>query len=182
MLKSLKRLSASIFFLSLTVSPSLEATSGRQILRPVDNVQIERFMGPWYVISHIPTFIERKSYNAVETYSMNEDGQIDVTFTYRKGSFDGPKRKLMPKAFLKKGGKASEWDIQLLWPFWSDYQIIDLDVDYQWTIVGVPSKRYAWIMARKPFMDRDLHRKLVIKLKDSGYNIRKLRIVPHKWD
>tara|TARA_Y100000591_G_scaffold323878_1_gene342381 strand:- start:5 stop:553 length:549 start_codon:yes stop_codon:yes gene_type:complete len=182
MLKSLKRLSASIFFLSLNVSPSLEASSGRQILRPVDNVQIERFMGQWYVISHIPTFIERKSYNAVETYSMNEDGQIDVTFTYRKGSFDGPKRKLMPKAFLKKGGKASEWDIQLLWPFWSDYQIIDLDVDYQWTIIGVPSKRYAWIMARKPFMDRDLHRKLVIKLKDSGYNIRKLRIVPHKWD
>ena len=64
-----------------------------QILRPADNVQIERFMGPWYVISHIPTFIERKSYNAVETYSMNEDGQIDVTFTYRKGSLT-PKKKV----------------------------------------------------------------------------------------
>ena len=182
MLKSLKSLTGSIFFLSLTLSSSLEAANGHQILRPVDNVQIERFMGAWYVISHIPTFIERKSYNAVESYSMNADGQIDVTFTYRKGSFEGPKRTLKPKAFIKKGGKASEWDIQLLWPFWSDYQIIDLDVDYEWTIVGVPSKRYAWIMARKPFMDQNLHEKLALKLKDSGYNTKKLRIVPHKWD
>ena len=182
MLKSLKKLSMSFFLISLIFLPELEARSGRQMLRPVDHVQIERFMGSWYVISHIPTFIERKSYNAVESYSMNADGQIDVTFTYRKGSFDGPKRKLTPKAFLKKGGKASEWDIQLLWPFWSDYQIIDLDVDYQWTIVGVPNKKYAWIMAREPYMDKDLHSKLVLKLKDSGFNIKKLRIVPHKWD
>ena len=168
-------------FLSL-FSSNLSAYSQRQILRPVDNVEIERFMGPWYVISHIPTFLERKAFNAIESYALNEDGKIDVTFTYRKGSFDGPQRKLTPKAFVKEGGKASVWDIQFLWPFWSDYLILDLSHDYEWTIVGVPNKKYAWIMARKPYMDPALHKKLVLKLKDSGFNTKKLRLVPQKWD
>ena len=182
MVNSLKKVTFCTLLLSLLLLPESKAHSRRQTLKPVNNLEISRFMGPWYVISHIPTLLEKKAYNAVESYSLNEEGRIDVIFTYRKGSFEGPKRKLTPKAALKKGGKASEWDIQLLWPFWSDYQVIDLSIDYQWTIVGVPNKKYVWIMARKPFMDPALHRKLVLKLKDSGFNTKKLRMVPQKWD
>jgi len=161
---------------------TVNARSQRMTLRPVDNMEIERFMGPWYIISHIPTLFEKNTYNGIESYELQDDGQIDVTFTFRRGSFDGKERTIRPKAFLKEGAKASEWDIQLLWPFWSDYQILDLDVDYQWTVVGVPNKKYAWIMARKPYMDPRLHSKLVLKLKDSGFNTKKLRMHPQKWD
>ena len=43
-------------------------------LKPVEHVDLSRFMGRWYVIANIPTFLEKNAYNAVETYAMNEDG------------------------------------------------------------------------------------------------------------
>ena len=34
-------------------------------LKTVDYVDLERFMGDWYVIANIPTFIEKGAVNAV---------------------------------------------------------------------------------------------------------------------
>jgi apolipoprotein D and lipocalin family protein len=34
------------------------------------SVDLERFMGDWYVIANIPTFIEKGAHNAVEGYQM----------------------------------------------------------------------------------------------------------------
>jgi len=59
-------------------------------LKTVDGVDIKRFMGPWYIIACIPTFIETDSYNGVETYRLDPDGTIDTVFTFNQGGFDGP--------------------------------------------------------------------------------------------
>jgi hypothetical protein len=45
-------------------------------MKTVDYVDIDRFMGSWYVIANIPTFLEKEAYNAVETYSLNNDGTM----------------------------------------------------------------------------------------------------------
>jgi apolipoprotein D and lipocalin family protein len=58
-------------------------------MKTVEHVDIDRFMGPWYVIANIPTFLEKEAYNAVEIYSLNDDGTIATNFTFRKGGFDG---------------------------------------------------------------------------------------------
>ena len=42
----------------------------------VDYVDLDRFMGDWYVIATIPTFLERDAYNPIETYQLNSDGTI----------------------------------------------------------------------------------------------------------
>ena len=34
-------------------------------------------MGDWYVIANIPTFIERDAFNAIESYELDSDGNID---------------------------------------------------------------------------------------------------------
>jgi apolipoprotein D and lipocalin family protein len=51
-------------------------------LKKVENVDLKRFMGKWYVIANIPTFIEKGAHNAVETYTWNKkEKRIDVLFT-----------------------------------------------------------------------------------------------------
>ena len=64
------------------------AAKGPEI-KTVDYVDIDRFMGAWYVIANIPTFLEKEAYKAVETYSLNDDGTIATKFTFRKSGFDG---------------------------------------------------------------------------------------------
>ena len=60
----------------------------------VSHVDIDSFMGDWYVIAHIPAYIEKNAYNAIESYKKNADGTIATTFTFNEGSFDGPKKKI----------------------------------------------------------------------------------------
>ena len=48
-------------------------------LKTVDYVDLERFMGDWYVIANIPTFIEKGAVNAVESYELDSKGRINTS-------------------------------------------------------------------------------------------------------
>ncbi len=145
--------------------------------KPVD---LKMFMGDWYVIAHIPTFIEKKAYNAVEHYDLKEDGSIGTTFTFNKGAFDGPLKTYHPRGFVHNRETNAEWRMQFLWPFKAAYLITRLDDDYQTTIVGVPSRKYVWIMARTKTIPRAYYEKLVAEVKRSGHDVSKLREVPQR--
>lgn len=65
------------------ISVLASACSTSPPLDTVDYVDLDRFMGDWYVIAHIPTFIETDAYNAVESYRLEDNGTIDTVFTFR---------------------------------------------------------------------------------------------------
>ena len=75
----------------LAVALSACASRGPE-MKTVEYVDLERFMGSWYVIANIPTFLEKGAHNAVETYELDDDGSIMTTFTFRKDSFDGEQK------------------------------------------------------------------------------------------
>ena len=150
-------------------------------LETVDYVDLERFMGDWYVIGNIPTFVEKEAYNAVETYELNEDGTIATTFTYRKGGFDGPMKKMQPKGFIVDEESNAEWAMQFIWPFKGEYLVIYLDDDYSTTIIGRNKRDYVWLMARTPTMDSSKYEAAVKYIQQVGYDISELRKVPQRW-
>ena len=41
-------------------------------IKTVPEVNLKSFMGPWFVIAHIPTFIEKNAFNAIESYELNK--------------------------------------------------------------------------------------------------------------
>mgnify|MGYP000399795343 CR=1 FL=1 len=51
-------------------------------MKTVSYVDLERFMGDWYVIANIPTFIEKNAFNAVESYRLDSDGTVATTFKF----------------------------------------------------------------------------------------------------
>lgn len=151
-------------------------------LKKVPQVDTKRFMGKWYVIANIPTFIEKDAHNAIETYSWNEkEDRIDVLFTFNKGGFNGEKKSYPQKAFVHdKSG--NEWRIQFFWPLKFPYLIIDLAEDYSYTVIGVPNRSYVWIMARSPSMDAQIYEGIIERLKIQKYDVEKIQKVPQKWD
>jgi apolipoprotein D and lipocalin family protein len=86
-------------------------------LETVDRVDLDRFMGDWYVIANIPTFIEKGAHNAVETYRLDDDGTIATTFTFRKDAFDGPEKQYHPRGYVRDAQTNAEWVMQFVWPF-----------------------------------------------------------------
>ncbi len=152
--------------------------NGKTPIPPVANVDLPRFMGDWYVIANIPTFIERESYDAIETYAMREDGKIQTTFRHRKGGFDAPVDTMRPVATVRAGSNNAVWGMQFVWPIKAEYVIVYLDEGYTQTIIGRSARDYVWLMARTPQISDADYAAHVERLKALGYDTSKLRRVP----
>jgi len=148
---------------------------------PVKQVDLQRFMGDWYVIGNIPTRPERNAFNAVESYTLQPDGRIDTRFRYREGAFDGPLKTMNPVGSVVPGTGNAVWGMQFIWPVKAEYVIVDVDKDYQLTIIGRSDRDYAWIMARTPSISEPVYEAAVSRLKTLGYATDNLRRVPQRW-
>ena len=151
-------------------------------IRTADAVDLPRFMGDWYVIGNIPTFIETEAYNAVETYALNPDGTVATTFAFNAGGFDGKRKTYNPKGFVRPGTGNAVWGMQFIWPFKAEYRILYVDPEYQTTIIGRSARDYVWIMAREPNVPEAVYTELVSWIEADGYDVSKLRRVPQQWD
>ena len=149
-------------------------------LKTVEKVDIQRFMGQWYVIACIPTFIESDSYNGVETYTLNPDGSVDTVFTFRKGGFEGQLKRYNPRGFVVENTGNAVWGMQFIWPLKSEFIIAYLDKDYTSTIIARNARDYIWIMARTPFINDSQYQELTKTVANLGYDVSKLRKVPHQ--
>jgi apolipoprotein D and lipocalin family protein len=150
-------------------------------LRTVERVDLKRFMGTWYVIASIPTFIETDAFNGVESYRLDADGTVDTTFTFRKGAFDGPLKTYNPRGFIVDTASNATWGMQFIWPIKAEYLITHLSDDYSQTVIGRNKRDYVWIMARSPQIPEADYQRIVAALAAQGYDVTKLRKVPQRW-
>jgi apolipoprotein D and lipocalin family protein len=154
--------------------------NGKTPIPPVANVDLPRFMGDWYVIANIPTFVERESYDAVETYALRKDGKIQTTFRQRKGSFDAPIDTMRPVGTVRAGTNNAVWGMQFIWPIKAEYVIVYVDDAYSQTIIGRSARDYVWIMARTPQISETDYAAHVERLRAMGYDTAKLRRIPQR--
>lgn len=150
-------------------------------MQTVSYVDLERFMGDWYVIANIPTFLEKGAHNAVENYALNPDGSIATTFTFRDGSFDGPVKMYTPTGFVEDTDTNAKWGMRFVWPVKADYRIVYLDDDYTQTIIGRNKRDHVWIMARTPTIPEADYRELLDRAEALGYDPGEIECVPQKW-
>ena len=99
-------------------------------MKTVDQVDIDRFMGPWYVIANIPTFLEKGAHNAVETYSLNDDGTIATQFHLQERRLRRQGERVQPERVRAGYESNALWGMRFVWPIKADYRIVYLDDDY----------------------------------------------------
>jgi len=149
-------------------------------IQTVENVDLERFMGSWYVVASIPTFFEKDVYNGIESYRLNDDGSVETTFSFNKGGFDGPLKTYRPRGFVRDKASNAVWDMQFVWPFKAEYRIVYLNDTYTQTVIGRTKRDYVWIMARDPSIPSDDYNRILHFLQRQGYDIAKIQKVPQK--
>ncbi len=168
-----------IILLSILLTSA--CTTGRY-MNTVENVEISKFMGNWYVLGGRFTFLETDAHNGLENYTWNEDKQrIDVDFTYRKGTFDGAKKSIPQKAWVFNKKTNAHWKVSPFWPLKFDYLIIALGENYSWTAIGVPDQKYLWIMARDWRNPEATMLEATKQLDAKGYDTKDIVLVPHRW-
>ena len=149
-------------------------------MQTVQKVDIERFMGDWYVIAVIPNFIEKHAMNGIESYELldEERVKIDYRFTDQR---TGKAKHMQPKAWIYDKESKAEWRVQFVWPLKYPYLIIDLAEDYSHTVIGVPNKKFVWIMARESSLADETYAAILQKLEKIGYDTGKIEKIPQVW-
>lgn len=177
---------ASLFLVAILASACM--SGGPPPLRGIEQpVELERFMGDWYVLAYIPIhlpplFSEKDAWNGVESYRLEPDGTIATTYTFRRGAFDGPVKRFTPRARVANPPLNSEWRMKFFWYLPAgDFLILHVDDEYRTTIIGVPDRSYVWIMARQPQLPDMDYQRLLEKVVASGYDLNELQRVPQRW-
>ncbi|MDZ7829798.1 MAG: lipocalin family protein [Halofilum sp. (in: g-proteobacteria)] len=172
-------------FRLLLLNVSVLVLGGCSVMPPADfpraeRVDLDRFMGAWYVIAHIPPSATANSYNSIERYEQVEPGLIRTIFTYREGGFDGERERMEPTGYVLEGTDNAVWAMQFFWPIRLEYTISYVSPDYDTTIVARSARDMVWIMARTPRIDEATYNDLVARVEALGYDLSKLRRVPQQ--
>lgn len=148
-------------------------------LRSVGYVDLDRYLGRWYIVANIPYFAEAGNVAPYVDYSRREDGLIADRYTARE-SFDKP-------PFTKDGLievtnpiTNAEGRITFLPPIWQDYAVVFLDEDYRHTVIAHPSRDYAWVFAREPRIGDSVYQAALAALADNGFDVRRVLRIPHQ--
>ena len=151
-------------------------------MNTVENLDLENFMGKWYVISNIPNFIEKDHINSHDTYHLNADGSIDISYY---GEKNGRKINLKQKAKVIDTTHNSLWQLRFTWPyipfFRVPFKVIILDDNYEYMVVGYDGSTLGWIMSRNNFMDESLYENIMNELETKfKYDRNQFKKVTHK--
>lgn len=138
-------------------------------------------MGTWFVHAHTPLVVDNDAVNPIEHYRLEEDGEIATTYQFRRNSPSGTLRTFTPKGSVHDHDTNAEWRMQFIWPIQASYLIIGLDEDYGGTVIGHPSRRYAWIMYRSPEPQPERLARHLTLLEKAGFDTNALEYPEHNW-
>lgn len=137
-----------------------------------------KYLGTWYEIARMDYSWEQNLDNVTATYSLREDGMIKVDnkgYNVKKEKWEESVGKAKPDGDPKEG----KLKVSFFGPFYSEYNIVAIDADYQYALVAGESTKYLWILSRKKTIPEDVKETYLKKAQSLGYDTNKLIWVKH---
>ena len=158
--------------LAACVFPGLLAAQNKSFDNsPVPSLDLGRYLGTWYEIARFDHSFERNMEYCEAFYAIQNDGMISVTNTGINTKTD--KRKTS-YGKAKAGSEPGQLRVSFFWIFYSDYNILALDEEYEWALVGSKSPKYLWILSRTRQLDATTKLKICDIAQRRGYDTRDL--------
>ena len=148
-------------------------------LQTVPRVEVERYMGLWYEICRYPNRFQKNCAATTARYTLRDDGDVDVLNTCFLGGIEGKKKEASGKAWVVDKGSNAKLKVSFFWPFSGDYWIIDLGKDYEYAVVGNPTRKYFWVLSRAPKLEPTTLDGILERAESQGYQRSKLIWTKH---
>jgi apolipoprotein D and lipocalin family protein len=145
---------------------------------PVSNFDVEKYKGLWYEIARIDFKHEKDMDNVTAQYSLNEDGTVKVFnsgYNYKKQEW----QKAEGKAKFRGGKNVGALKVSFFGPFYSGYNVIALDDDYNYALIAGKNLDYLWILSRTKEIPLDIKSKYLEIASQIGYDTSRLTWVKH---
>lgn len=164
---------------ALAISSCASHRDASPPLQVVPKVDLKRYAGTWYEVASYPTAFQRGCVNSRATYTLRDDGSVGVVNQCNKGP-EGELSTAKGRARIVDPETNAKLSVSFFWPFSGDYWIIDLGDNYEYAVVGHPSREYLWILSRTPQMDETVFTAILERLKAQSYDTSKLARTPQQ--
>ncbi len=145
----------------------------------IQQVELKRYLGKWHEIMRFPNMFERRCVGDVTAeYSLMPDGMLSVVNRCRKscGNFEearGVARVVQSKEVTLRVTFVP--GVLRVLPFvWANYSVLAVDENYQVALVGEPSRRYLWLLARTKSVPASQVEKMLQIAQQNGFDTSKL--------
>ena len=149
-------------------------------LRTVPHVDLPRYMGDWHIIANIPYVLERGKVGTRERYTLKPKGFVAVSFFFYEENFDSPEGEWDAVFSVDDTGSNAEWTAVYVRNLRVPYRIIELDADYQWSVIGHKSRDLGWILSRTPELAPHTYEDILQRLVGHGYDPARFVKVPQR--
>lgn len=158
-----------LLFTSLVATASM-LTACNENYPPMDTakqVDLNRYVGKWYQVNFIPNSFQSKCVADTQAEYQLENQELRVVNRCR--AKDGSIEQANGIAKLVEGSNNTKLRVSFFRPFYGNYWILDLDPNYQWVLLGEPSRKYGWILSRTPQLDPAIQKSILNKAETLGY-------------
>ncbi len=151
-------------------------------LETVAQVDVQRYTGRWYEIARYPNSFETGCVGVTADYELMDDGRVSVLNTCIEGDLDGEMRTVEGVARVTDPATNAKLAVSFFFPFEGAYWILELGEDYEYAVVGEPSRTFLWILSREPTLDESIVEGIRQRLPDRGYDPNRLETVLQDTD
>ncbi|MGI1987120.1 lipocalin family protein [Shewanella glacialipiscicola] len=149
-------------------------------VEPVNNFELNRYLGKWYEIARLDHSFERGLSQVSAEYSLKDDGGVMVInrgFSSEKNAW----KEAEGKAYFVNGDTEGYLKVSFFGPFYGSYVVFELDHEnYQYAFISGPDTDYLWLLARTPTVPPEVLQKFVEMSKARGFNTDDLIYVQQK--
>lgn len=146
-----------------------------QVPTTIQQVDLQKYEGKWFEIAAFPTSFQKNCFCSTAEYTNTDKGYIKVLNACRKGEINGKISSIAGKAFPVANSGNTKLRVQFFWPLRADYWIVGLADDYSYAMVSGPSRKYLWILGRKPQMDEITYQSILAVLLNNGFDLSRLK-------
>ncbi|MBL3657328.1 lipocalin family protein [Fulvivirga sediminis] len=149
-----------------------------QGVEAVKSFNKERYLGKWYEIARFDFRFEKGLSHVTAEYSLNSDGTIKVInrgYNAKKDEFN----EAIGKAKFVKDDSIAELKVSFFGPFYSGYNVIAIDPDYQNALVVGKNRDYMWLLSRNTEMPEDIKKAYLNLAEKHGFDTSKLLWTKH---
>lgn len=146
--------------------------------KPVDNFDINRYLGTWYEVARFDFRFEKDLENTSAQYGLDKNGNVTVlnsghNFVKEKWS------KADGLAKFRGDKTVAALKVSFFGPFYSGYNVVALDENYQYALIAGKNLDYLWILSRTKSIPEEIKTKYLKIAEEIGYDTSKLIWVNH---
>lgn len=146
--------------------------------KPVDDFDVNRYLGTWYEIARFDFRFEKDLDNTSAQYQLDKNGNVIVLnsgFNYVKNEWS----KADGLAKFRGDKNVAALKVSFFGPFYSGYNVVALDENYEYALIAGKNLDYLWILSRTKNLPQEVKIKYLKIAEEIGYDISKLIWVKH---